>query len=247
MQRTETCFGHWQDSGGLAEQAARSVNKFIEKSNFENQTTQIIMRCGCHVYRTTAVVVAAAIASPVGVTGSQQSSAPTAFVWGSNTFTVSWRPPVLLGTSDIVTKEQQPSAINTPPDKRNSRHSGSSSSSSSSALKMNSHGDGKYNIRQCNGGGDYKQVIGSVDYWWGGRRMTPMLPRLFFEHFSETSFVAEMAQAEAVDEPAEIVGFVCGFVSPSLPKEVRVECPTPPTPPTPPIPPSHRTHVPTSD
>lgn len=165
------------------------------------------------MYRTTAVVVAA-ITSSVGVTGCHRPSVPTAFAWGSNTFTASWRSLVRPGTSSTGTK-QQPSPINTPPDKRNIRHS----SSSSSSLRMTSHGDGKYNIRECNGGDDYKQVIGSVDDWWGGRRMTPMLPRLFFENFCETSFVTEIPQAQGVDEPAEIVGFLCGFVSPSLPKE----------------------------
>jgi hypothetical protein len=33
---------------------------------------------------------------------------------------------------------------------------------------------------------DYRPVISVIDDWWGGRRMADMLPRLFFEHFSDT-------------------------------------------------------------
>ena len=32
---------------------------------------------------------------------------------------------------------------------------------------------------------DYDAIIRVVDDWWGGRRMASMLPRLFFEHFTE--------------------------------------------------------------
>jgi ribosomal protein S18 acetylase RimI-like enzyme len=52
---------------------------------------------------------------------------------------------------------------------------------------------------------DYARVISVVDSWWGGRRMAPMLPRLFFVHFEGTSFVAEA--------DGELVGFLCGFRS----------------------------------
>ena len=38
---------------------------------------------------------------------------------------------------------------------------------------------------------DYGRVIGVVNTWWGGREMAPMLPKLFFVHFEDTSFVAE--------------------------------------------------------
>ena len=38
---------------------------------------------------------------------------------------------------------------------------------------------------------DYARVIGEVDAWWGGRPMAPMLPKLFFVHFRDTSFAAE--------------------------------------------------------
>ena len=52
---------------------------------------------------------------------------------------------------------------------------------------------------------DYGRVIGVVDAWWGGRQMSPMLPRLFFVHFEGTSFVAEV--------DGELAGFLCGFLS----------------------------------
>ena len=41
--------------------------------------------------------------------------------------------------------------------------------------------------------------------------MRAMLPRLFFEHFRDTSFVAE--------EDGEIVGFLCGFLSQTYPDQ----------------------------
>jgi ribosomal protein S18 acetylase RimI-like enzyme len=39
-----------------------------------------------------------------------------------------------------------------------------------------------------------------VDEWWDGRRTAPTLPRLFFVHFRETTFVAE--------EGDELLGFL---------------------------------------
>jgi ribosomal protein S18 acetylase RimI-like enzyme len=52
---------------------------------------------------------------------------------------------------------------------------------------------------------DYGSVIGVIDDWWGGRSMAAMLPKLFFIHFRDTSFVAE--------EGGRIVAFLCGFRS----------------------------------
>jgi ribosomal protein S18 acetylase RimI-like enzyme len=52
---------------------------------------------------------------------------------------------------------------------------------------------------------DYARVIAVVDEWWGGREMAAMLPKLFFIHFRDTSFVAE--------EGGELAGFLCGFRS----------------------------------
>ena len=52
---------------------------------------------------------------------------------------------------------------------------------------------------------DYLTVIKVLNDWWGGRKMVDMLPRLFFKHFNETSFIAE--------ENGNIIGFVVGFIS----------------------------------
>jgi ribosomal protein S18 acetylase RimI-like enzyme len=52
---------------------------------------------------------------------------------------------------------------------------------------------------------DYGSVIGVIDDWWGGRAMAAMLPKLFFVHFRDTSFVAE--------EDGRVVAFLCGFRS----------------------------------
>jgi predicted GNAT superfamily acetyltransferase len=54
---------------------------------------------------------------------------------------------------------------------------------------------------------DYRPVISVIDGWWDGRQMADMLPRLFFEHFTETSFAAE--------RDGELVGFLVGFLSQS--------------------------------
>jgi ribosomal protein S18 acetylase RimI-like enzyme len=50
-----------------------------------------------------------------------------------------------------------------------------------------------------------------IDDWWGGRVVRDMLPRLFFTHFRQTSFVAE--------EDGELAGFLCGFLSQTHPDQ----------------------------
>ncbi len=62
---------------------------------------------------------------------------------------------------------------------------------------------------------DYGRVIQHVNAWWGGREMTPMLPKLFFLHFEGTSFVAE-------DEQGNLAAFLIGFVSQTSPDEAYV-------------------------
>lgn len=47
---------------------------------------------------------------------------------------------------------------------------------------------------------DYSPIISVLDAWWGRRRMSDMLPRLFFTHFYETSFIAEL--------DSKIIGFL---------------------------------------
>ncbi|KMM39141.1 GNAT family N-acetyltransferase [Guptibacillus hwajinpoensis] len=57
------------------------------------------------------------------------------------------------------------------------------------------------NVKQS----DYYVVSPTINEWWNGRQMAEMLPKLFFDHFTSTSFVAE--------EDGEIIGFLIGFLS----------------------------------
>jgi ribosomal protein S18 acetylase RimI-like enzyme len=61
---------------------------------------------------------------------------------------------------------------------------------------------------------DYYRIITVVNDWWGGRSMTGMLPKLFFIHFRDTSFIAEV--------DGEIIGFLVGFLSQTYPEEAYV-------------------------
>lgn len=61
---------------------------------------------------------------------------------------------------------------------------------------------------------DYGRIIPVVNDWWGGRNMRPMLPRLFFVHFSGTSFVAEWR--------GQLAGFLVGLLSQCNPEEAYI-------------------------
>jgi ribosomal protein S18 acetylase RimI-like enzyme len=61
---------------------------------------------------------------------------------------------------------------------------------------------------------DYNAIIPIMNEWWGGRHISDMLPKLFFIHFKETSFVAE--------ESGKIIGFIVGFVSQTFPNEAYI-------------------------
>lgn len=61
---------------------------------------------------------------------------------------------------------------------------------------------------------DYPRLIAVIDDWWAGRAMSGMLPKLFFVHFRDTSFVAE--------EDGELAGFLCGFRSQTYEHEAYV-------------------------
>jgi ribosomal protein S18 acetylase RimI-like enzyme len=61
---------------------------------------------------------------------------------------------------------------------------------------------------------DFGEVSAALDGWWGEREMSGHVPRLFFRHFRDTSFV--------VEEAGGIRGFLIGFVSPSVPGEAYV-------------------------
>ncbi|MDY7043085.1 MAG: GNAT family N-acetyltransferase [Bacillota bacterium] len=62
------------------------------------------------------------------------------------------------------------------------------------------------NIRSIEGS-DYYRISPIINEWWGGRQMADMVPKLFFEHFNNSSFIAE--------ENGKIIGFLIGFVSQS--------------------------------
>jgi ribosomal protein S18 acetylase RimI-like enzyme len=53
---------------------------------------------------------------------------------------------------------------------------------------------------------DHRRIVGLVDEWWGGRRMRALLPRLWFQHFAGTSWIAETADGR-------LAGFVVAFIS----------------------------------
>jgi ribosomal protein S18 acetylase RimI-like enzyme len=52
---------------------------------------------------------------------------------------------------------------------------------------------------------DFYKVINVLNDWWGGRQMTHLLPRLFFEHFQSTSFI--------VEDDEVMAAFLIGFIS----------------------------------
>lgn len=62
---------------------------------------------------------------------------------------------------------------------------------------------------------DYAPIIAVLDDWWGGRRMHDMLPKLFFTHFGNTSFIAQA-------DHGEIAGFLVGFFSPAQADEAYI-------------------------
>lgn len=61
---------------------------------------------------------------------------------------------------------------------------------------------------------DFIPIISVVDEWWAGRQMTDKLPKLFFTHFNDTSFIIEV--------DGEIVAFLIGFVSQSYSNEAYI-------------------------
>jgi GNAT superfamily N-acetyltransferase len=61
---------------------------------------------------------------------------------------------------------------------------------------------------------DHMPIIAVVDQWWGGRQMAGLLPRLFFAHFQDTSFV--------IEEDDQIIAFLIGFVSQSSARQAYI-------------------------
>ena len=61
---------------------------------------------------------------------------------------------------------------------------------------------------------DYPSIITVLNDWWGGRKMSDMLPKLFFVHFQNTSFI--------IEEDARIIGFLVGFFSQTFSDEAYI-------------------------
>ena len=53
---------------------------------------------------------------------------------------------------------------------------------------------------------DYPAMVRVIDDWWGGRDMEWLLPRLWLQHFSSSSWLAEA-------EDGRLAGFLVGFLS----------------------------------
>jgi len=62
---------------------------------------------------------------------------------------------------------------------------------------------------------DHPRLAGVIDEWWGGRRMRQLLPRLWLQHFTGTSWLAETGDGR-------LAGFLIGFVSPDHPQTAYV-------------------------
>ena len=61
--------------------------------------------------------------------------------------------------------------------------------------------------------GDYDSIAAVIDAWWG-RPVLAALPRLFLDHFHDTSLV--------IDGPGGLVGFLIGILSPSEPERAYI-------------------------
>jgi ribosomal protein S18 acetylase RimI-like enzyme len=62
---------------------------------------------------------------------------------------------------------------------------------------------------------DHSFLVGQVDEWWAGRKLHQLLPRLWLQHFTGTSWVMEDATGAAI-------GFLVGFISPDHPERAYI-------------------------
>jgi ribosomal protein S18 acetylase RimI-like enzyme len=62
---------------------------------------------------------------------------------------------------------------------------------------------------------DHRFLVEQVDEWWSGRRIHQLLPRLWLQHFTGTSWVVE-------DVKGAVVGFLVGFISPDHPDQAYI-------------------------
>ncbi|SDW58733.1 hypothetical protein SAMN05421781_1854 [Marinococcus luteus] len=61
---------------------------------------------------------------------------------------------------------------------------------------------------------DYYTVKQVINEWWGGRDMDGKLPKFLFDHFQETSFIAEVN--------GRMTGFLVGFLSQTREEEAYI-------------------------
>lgn len=54
---------------------------------------------------------------------------------------------------------------------------------------------------------DHEKVVSVMPEWWGGRDLSFSVLKIFFIHFSKTTFIAEIGD--------ELIGFLVGFMSQS--------------------------------
>ena len=52
---------------------------------------------------------------------------------------------------------------------------------------------------------DHEKVVSVMPEWWGGRNLSSSVLKIFFIHFSNTTYIAEIN--------GELVGFLVGFMS----------------------------------
>ena len=62
---------------------------------------------------------------------------------------------------------------------------------------------------------DHLPIVRVMDDWWGDRRLRYLLPRLWLQHFTGTSWIAETPDGR-------LAGFLVGFVSPDHPEQAYV-------------------------
>jgi pimeloyl-ACP methyl ester carboxylesterase/ribosomal protein S18 acetylase RimI-like enzyme len=54
---------------------------------------------------------------------------------------------------------------------------------------------------------DHARILGVLSDWWGGRDLSHLLPRLYFQHFNDTSFI--------IEKDGQLAAFLIGFLSQS--------------------------------
>jgi GNAT superfamily N-acetyltransferase len=58
---------------------------------------------------------------------------------------------------------------------------------------------------------DYARIVEVLDEWWGGRKVRALLPRLWFQHFTGTSWVVEAPDGR-------LGGFIVAIISQDDPR-----------------------------